>query len=508
MKKLLSEIPKEVYVFSTMYFLFQLIAGLNYPIFRDEFYYLDCARHLSFGYVDHPAFSVLILKIWTLIFGDSQLSIRIIPAFLGASLFFICALINNEVGGNKYSLYLALVCIIFIPVNLANFGYYSMNSWEIIIWTLLFYILLRIINSSNNKLWIYFGIIAGVGFNNKVGILIFLVSVFAALLISKERVFFKSKYFWSGAAIIFLSFIPYLLWNIQNDFATQLFITNAAKYKNADFSFPAFVISQITDFGPINFILRVTALISLLFFFMKKYRMIAFIFLISFILFSVNKAKPYYLEGLYPVLITIGSVVVTKFFERKNLSRTQFAIPVVIFLLGLIIIPMVVPVLSPDNFIAYQNFLGVKPGSSEKHKQGILPQFYADRFGWEDMTDKVIKAYNSIPENEKKYTGIFVQNYGEAGAINYYGKKYNLPEVLCGHNNHYIWGKERKDSLITLIIVGGDYEENKQIFDEIVQVDTTSNKYSMPYEDNMPIFIARKPKVNLKEIWESTKHYN
>jgi 4-amino-4-deoxy-L-arabinose transferase-like glycosyltransferase len=101
MKKLLSEIPKEVYVFSTIYFLFQLIAGLNYPIFRDEFYYLDCARHLSFGYVDHPAFSVLILKIWTLIFGDSQLSIRIIPAFLGASLFFICALINNEVGGNS-----------------------------------------------------------------------------------------------------------------------------------------------------------------------------------------------------------------------------------------------------------------------------------------------------------------------------------------------------------------------------------------------------------------------
>jgi 4-amino-4-deoxy-L-arabinose transferase-like glycosyltransferase len=131
----------------------------------------------------------------------------------------------------------------------------------------------------NYKLWIYFGIIAGVGFNNKVGILIFLVSVFAALLISKERVFFKSKYFWSGAAIIFLSFIPYVLWNYLNDFATQLFITNAAKYKNADFSFGTFVMSQISDFGPINFILWFSALISLLFLSMKKYRLIAFIFL-------------------------------------------------------------------------------------------------------------------------------------------------------------------------------------------------------------------------------------
>ncbi|MBS1491993.1 MAG: glycosyltransferase family 39 protein [Bacteroidetes bacterium] len=507
MKRLFSSVPVEIIIFAIQYSIFQIIAGLNYPIFRDEFYYLDCAKHLSFGYVDHPAFSVLILKIWITIFGDSQLSIRIIPALLGASLFVISALINKEVGGNKYSLYLSCICILYIPTNLANCGYYSMNSWEIVIWTLLFYILIRLINSNDKKLWIYFGIIAGIGFNNKIGILILLASILISLLFTKEREYLKSKYFWIGAVIIFLSLIPYALWNYFNDFATQQFISNAAKYKNADFSLAAFIKSQITDYGPINFIIWLTALVSLLFLSMKKYRVIAFIFLICFIMFSLNKAKPYYLEGLYPVLITIGSVVTIKLFERKNLHKFKIILPVIIFFLGLIIIPLVTPVLSPDNFIAYQNKLGVKPGESEKHEQGILPQFFADRFGWTEMTAKVTAAYNSLPESERKFTGIYAQNYGEAGAINYYGRKYNLPEVLCGHNNHYLWGAERNDSINTLIIIGGELEDHLSIFEEVSKVDSTSNKYSMPYENNLPIYIARKPKVRLKDIWKDTKHY-
>ncbi len=507
MKKLLSGVPKEVYIFSFLYFIFQLIDGLNYPIFRDEFYYIDCAKHFSFGYVDHPAFSILILKIWITIFGDSQLSIRIIPALLGSFLFILCAGINKELGGSKFSLYLSIVCLAFVPINLGNFSYYSMNSWEIVIWTLLFYFLIRLINSDDKKYWIFFAITAGIGFNNKIGILIFLTAAFVSLLISKERENLKRKYLWIGMGIIILFALPYTIWNFLNDFATQQFISNAAKYKNADYSVASFLQSQITDYRPTNFIFCILGLFSLLFGALKKYRMLAFVFIISFVLFMMNKAKPYYLEGLYPFLITAGSVTVIAFFERKNLNKLKYVLLVLIFVLGLVTVPFAVPVLSPDKFIEYSNSLGVKSESSEKHEQGILPQFYADRFGWTELTDKIAVLYNSLPENEKKYTGILTNNYGEAGAINYYGRKYNLPETFSGHNNHFIWRKERKDSVSTLIIIGGEKEDYLKDFEEVIQVDSTFNKYAMPYENNLPIYLCKKMKIGIQEMLKKEKHY-
>ncbi|MBX7045136.1 MAG: glycosyltransferase family 39 protein [Ignavibacteria bacterium] len=507
MIKLLSKVSKEVYFFSLVYFLFILIGGLNYPIFRDEFYYLDCSNHLSAGYVDHPAFSIFILKIWTTIFGESQLSIRIIPALLGASLLILSSLINIELGGSKYSGYLTIVCVALMPTTMANFGYYSMNCWEIFIWTLLFYFVVKLINTRNEKNWITVGIILGIGFNNKIGIIFLIAALVISLVLAKERKCFKSKYFWIGAAIIFVSMLPYSVWNIQNNFATKEFIDNAAKYKNAEYSVLSFLKSQITDYGPANAIFWITGLISLIIGANKKYKLAGLTFLICLILFLFTKAKPYYTEGLYPFMVTAGAVSTAAFFEKRNLTKVKYAVLIVLFLFKLVPVPIVVPVLSVDNFIIYQNLLGLNVEGSEKHTMGVLPQFYADRFGWEEMTDKIARIYNSLPENEKKHTFIFAQNYGEAGAINYYGKKYNLPFVYCPHNNHFIWGSERKDTVSTMIILGGEREDHLKYFSTVEVLDSTSNELSMPYENNLGIFIGRNPKVSLKDMWKDLKIY-
>jgi len=148
----------------------------------------------------------------------------------------------------------------------------------------------------------------------------------------------------------------------------------------------------------------------------------------------------------------------------------------------------------------------MKPESDERSELGKLPQFYADRFGWEEMVQKVASAYNKLPENEKKEALIFGQNYGEAGAVNFYRNKYNLPLAISSHNNFWLWGYPENFKGEVLIVIGSNYEDNSEFFEDVKLVESHSNKYGMSYE-NVNIFICRKPKMPIKEIWGKIKFF-
>jgi len=150
--------------------------------------------------------------------------------------------------------------------------------------------------------------------------------------------------------------------------------------------------------------------------------------------------------------------------------------------------------------------MGMKPESDERSELGKLPQFYADRFGWEEMVQKVASAYNKLPENEKKEALIFGQNYGEAGAVNFYRNKYNLPLAISSHNNFWLWGYPENFKGEVLIVIGSNYEDNSEFFEDVKLVESHSNKYGMSYE-NVNIFICRKPKMPIKEIWGKIKFF-
>ncbi|MBK6877331.1 MAG: hypothetical protein IPG99_12995 [Ignavibacteria bacterium] len=139
-------------------------------------------------------------------------------------------------------------------------------------------------------------------------------------------------------------------------------------------------------------------------------------------------------------------------------------------------------------------------------KKGLMPQHFADRFGWEELTGKVYGAFNSLPESERASTLIYAQNYGEAGAINYYGQGKGLPNAISGHNNFWIWGVGEKD-VRTLIIVGGKKEDYETVFEQVIEFTRTDNRYCMPYENNMPIFIARNLKQDLRSLWNDIRHF-
>jgi hypothetical protein len=171
-----------------------------------------------------------------------------------------------------------------------------------------------------------------------------------------------------------------------------------------------------------------------------------------------------------------------------------------------VVTPFAIPILDVDSFIRLEEMMGMKPHSDERSEVGELPQFYADRFGWEEMVQKVAAVYDLLPEEEKKEALIFGQNYGEAGAVNFFRKKYNLPEAISSHNNCWIWGYPKNYKGNVLIVIGSNYEDNSEFFEDVKPAGSHSNKYGMSYE-NVDIFICKRPKMPLSEIWGKIKNF-
>ena len=199
-------------------FLVHLYAGRSYGYFVDELYYLACSRHLDWGYVDQPPLIALVTWIARSLLGDSLPAIRFFPAVAGAAEVALTALIARELGGKRFAQSLAAIAALVAPGFLAADSLLSMNAFEPLFWMGCAYLFIRIVKTGNQKLWIWFGILSGVGLENKYSMLIFGAAIVLGLLLTPQRRSLTSPWLWIAGAITFLIFLPNLLWNIQHHF--------------------------------------------------------------------------------------------------------------------------------------------------------------------------------------------------------------------------------------------------------------------------------------------------
>jgi hypothetical protein len=203
-----------------------------------------------------------------------------------------------------------------------------------------------------------------------------------------------------------------------------------------------------------------------------------------------------------------GGLFIEKIFSGKSFGWVKYALIILIVITGIISMPMAIPILPVNNFISYSSFLGISHQNSERKQLADLPQFYADMFGWEELAKTVSSVYKTIPDSEKSTTIVFADNYGEAGALEYYSSKYQLPPVVCPHNSYWYWANPDEQKIKTIIVIGGDTANLKKIFQGVVLAADHKTKYSMPYENNLPVFICRGIKQSLKEIWQHSKNFS
>jgi 4-amino-4-deoxy-L-arabinose transferase-like glycosyltransferase len=487
-------------------FIAHLVTNGNYGVFRDEFYYLACADHLAWGYVDQPPFSIAVLAAWKGVFGDSVHSIRILPALVGSGIVVMSGVIARDLGGGRFAQILTALVTALVPTYLAISGFYSMNVFEVAFWTAAFWLLIRIVNTGDSRLWIALGVLLGLGLMNKISVLVLGVGFAGGLLLTSHRRHLRSPHLWIGGAVAILIFLPHVIWQIATGWPTLEFIENAKRYKIAANSPLGFFTEQIMQMHPGFFPLWFAGLGYLIYSKrMASHRILGLVYVIAFIVMVAQSSKPYYLASAYVPLFAGGACAL----EQVTRSRLRWLRPVTLAYaaaFGVVTAPLVLPALPVDTLIRYQQTLGLTPSNAENSAVAELPQILADRFGWQEMTAAVASVYEQLPKSERAKCVIVTGNYGEAGAIQYYGRRYDLPPVASQHNSYYFWGFG-VDAPEVVIAVGISEEDLRNAFDEVETAAVLDLKYAMPYERNRPIYIARKFKVPPEEAWAAGKHF-
>ena len=492
---------------SLLYILIHVLFINQYGYFRDEFYYVACGEHLDFGYVDHPPLIAIIASLTRFLFGNSLFALRIFSVIAGGATVFLTGYIVRELGEKLFSQVIAALSVIIAPVFLFMFHILSMNSFDVLFWTVAAYILVRIINTDNPKLWVLFGIVIGIGLQNKHSILFLCFGLAVGLILTPNRKFLKDKWFWLGTFIAILIFLPNIIWQISHDYPTLEFGKNAALNKNMPLSPVEFVLEQVLQAFLVPFIFIYIGLIFILFNKVgKPYRLFGWIYLAIFILFVLTRAKVYYLSPIYPTMFALGSFAFGHLVGSKNLNWIK-PITIILLLCCLISAPFTLPVLPVESYISYSKSLGIEPSAGERHEMGVLPQLYADMFGWEDMAKTVAGVYHKLSTEEKIHTVVFGRNYGEAGSIDFFREKYDLPNAISGHNSYWLWGYGG-DSIDVMIFIGGANKQTKlEYFDYVEEAAVHINKYAMPYENNLIIYLCKRYKTPIKDDWNEMKHF-
>jgi hypothetical protein len=482
----------------------------HYGYFRDELYYLDMARHLDWGYVDAAPLIAVYAKI-ALWMGGSLAALRILPALAGAALIALTIFIARELGGDRYAQFLAGLCILLCPSVLSLDSLLTMNAFEPLFWMACIFVVVRILRTGDSRLWLWFGLIAGLGLENKHSTLSFGFAVTVALLLTHHRREFAKKWIWIAGAIALAIFLPNLIWQIRHHFPTIEDLENVRREgKNVVLGPLAFVKEQIIDLHPILFPVWLAGLIWFLR--DRRWRVLGWTFVVFFVLMEVAHAKNYYVFPIYPMLFAGGAVVLDRAIARWLTNRpssirttARVAIIAIIVLASLPAIPLVTWMLPPERLLAYQNAIGFKPAKAEVHMQSLLNQPIADQFGWPEMASEVASIYNSLTPEERAQTGIWAGNYGEAGAINQFGPQYGLPQAYSRHQNHWYWGPPPQvyKNLIVIQWSLEDVRDNCTTF----QAFEHYNRFGMG-EENQPIYLCRGVEFDIQKIWWHSHHWN
>ena len=488
---------------------FHIYFNNRYGYFRDEFDYMSCGDHLAWGYVDQPPLIPFLTHISRALLGDSLRAIRFLPALASSLLVVQTAIMARELGGKAYALVLSAVCVVVAGQYLSNGSLLGTNCLEPNLWMGCAYFAILAIKRSQPRYWVWVGIIAGIGLEEKYSIAFFITALVAGLVLTAQRRLLISKWIWFGALAGLLIFLPNLLWNVHYRWPFLELMHNI-RAEHRDIVLPAgeFFIQQMMIVSPFTAPVWTIGTAAFLFWpRLRPYRALGWSYLVCYTIFFVLHGKSYYLSPIYPMLFAAGAIVIESWLDRPAGKLLRPAIAAALLAFGAYVAPIPVPIFSPDHFIAYMKRLPFKlPVMEHSHMRAILPQWYADQFGWNEIVAETAVAWNQLNPAERQDCGVFAQDYGQAGAVDFLGRRYGLPPALSGHQTWYLWGP-RGYSGNCLIILDDQRDRLEELFKDVQFVGTSAdNPYAL--ERQVPVFICRGPKFgSLTDIWPELKHW-
>ncbi len=494
---------------------FHIYFNNRYGYFRDEFDYLSCGDHLQWGYVDQPPLIPFLTHVCRSLLGDSLRSIRFIPAVASSLLVVQSAVLARALGARRYGLLLTAICIVIAPQYLSNGSLLTTNCLEPNLWVGCAYFAILAIKRQNPRYWLWFGVIAGIGMEEKYSIAVFGLGIVVGLLLTDQRRVFLDKWIWIGGVAALLIFLPNILWNAHYDWPfVQLMRAIKAEGRDVVLGPFAFFFQQALLLDPIAVPIWIAGLFGLLFSArLRPYRTLGWCYLVSYAVFFVLHGKSYYLAPIYPMLLAAGGVIIEAALDRPETAQPRLqwlkpTIAVILLASGAHILPITVPVLSPERFLAYTRTLPFKlPVTEHSHARAALPQWYSDQFGWKEIADETELAWNQIPAPERPDCGIFAQDYGQAGAIDFFGRSRGLPGAMSGDRTYWLWGP-RGYSGNCMIVLDDRQEVLQRHWQDVLYVGTSAaNPYAL--EQQIPVFICKGKKFDSwANVWPHLKRWH
>ncbi len=490
-------------------FILHLWANAHDNLFRDELYYLAAGQHLDFGYVEYPPLVALAAAFSRAAFGSSVLAIRLLPALAGALIVVLTADMVAVLGGGPAVQALAAITIALGPVFIGSSGLLTMDPFDQLWWTLAAWVLVRLIKNQQPRMWLAFGAVIGIGLLTKLTIAFFLIALLIGLLLSEQRKLLFNRWLIFGGVIALVIVSPYFVWQARHGFPVLEYTRIYSSGKTYQASPLEYFFQQVLTTNPLAPPLWLGGLYFL--FFTRSgrpYRAFGWAYLSLYVFFMMQKAKFYWLSPAYPMLLASGAYGLELLIgQRPKLKWMQPAYISTIAISGLLIVPFAIPILPLETFIRVQGLAG---GATDVRTENLasseLPQNYADRYGWREMVTAVKAAYDTLTPQEQAEACVFASNYGEAGAMDFYGPALGLPKAISGHNSYFMWGPQGCTGKV-LITINIPLQDLSGGFESVQAAGQTSCTYCMPFENNAPIFIARGLKAPIDEAWPGAKRY-
>jgi len=427
-----------IFGFAAVKLLVHFLTNTNYTFHRDEFLYIDDGNHLAWGFLEVPPLTPLFGKILTTIVGDSVFGVRLLPALVGALMIFLSARIVKELGGGKWGIIFACTSFLTSLAFLRTNTLFQPVCLDQLWWVVMLLLALLIVKYHRKTDYLLLGIAGGLGWMTKYSIVFIAIALVLGILVTMQRKRVSVKYLSMSLGIAFLIAIPNLIWQYTHNFPIVQHMDELSRTQLVHVDPAEFLIGQVLmQFAGVG--IWFAGVVWLLFSkSAHQYRFLGwtYVFLIGLLL--ALSGKDYYTLGIYPVMMAAGGVAIEQWIKNRVV---RYVLLTTLVVLNIFVLPMGVPVLSVERMVTYCKYLEIF-GIEQRWEDGEkypIPQDYADMQGWEEPVATVAKHYHALPEEKKATCLIFGAGYAHVGPLNYYRRKYNLPEAYSLDASYVFW---------------------------------------------------------------------
>ena len=471
--------------------LVHVLTNGRYGFHRDELQVLSDARHLDWGFVPYPPLTPFVERIGLSIFGLSMVGLRMFSVISQALAVVFTGMMARELGGGRLAQVAAAAAIALSPLPLFEGTEFQYSTFDYLWWVLIAYFVIRLLKTENPRWWLAIGATIGVGFQTKYTMGFYLCGILGGVLLTRTRRYLLSPWFWGGMAMGLLICLPNALWQVKHGFISLHFLQHIHKRDVGEGRADGFLSQQ---FWICTNLFSAPLWIAGLLGYLRdrRYRMLAWMYLIPLALFMVGKGRGYYLASAYPMLMAMGAVLAERWVASLS-KLPRRAVEVVFFTLlvgsGLYMSAVVIP-WAPNG--ALMNFALKSNGDLR------------EEIGWDDLVKTVAGIRDSLPVEQRENVGVMVRNYGEQGAIEILGPAYHLPPPISGTNSAWLRGYPEPPPS-TLIVLGTSRADADRRYTSCRLAGHNGNAlgvHNEESEDHPDIFVCGPPRLPWPEFWK------